>query len=72
MEKNRRKIVYSNGAYQLLKPREGERWHDYGERKSLKAINDIIETGKYDLEISEDILRALKEYKEKKKIWYQK
>jgi len=69
MEKEKRKIIYQDGSYQLLKPRDDkvDGWHTYGKKKSLKAIYDLIRSEKYDLEISKDVLRALREYEKKKK-----
>ena len=51
----RRKIVYQEGSYQILKPKDNGNWHGCGEKKSSKGISDFLfRNGKYklfDLEI---------------------
>lgn len=63
MEDNIRRVVYQDGSYQLLKPKENGGWYGYGERKSLKAISNIEEKGQFSLEISEEIKRGIEQYR---------
>lgn len=60
----RRKIVYQDGSYQLLKPRDDgtNRFHNYGKRKSLKAIVYLIDNGNFDIDISK-VKRDIDEYR---------
>lgn len=68
MEKKRR-IVYRDKCYQVLKPKENRNgWHEHGRRKRLKGIYHLIESGKYELEIPEYIQRDLLEYAEKREM----
>lgn len=54
----RRKIVWQDGFYQVLKPKNEHGWQRYGQRKSIKAISDLLlraEKGGYELTYSEAI-----------------
>lgn len=66
MEKEKRKLVYKEGYYQLLKINENSKWHNYGKRISLKSLYDIIKSEKYNIEISKDVLIDLGEYRKKR------
>lgn len=63
----RRKII-SNGeekfeTYQVLKPRtDKEGFHEYGTKKSLSGIYYLLESGKFDVEISAEIKKKVSEY----------
>jgi len=63
-EMERRKIVYQDGAYQILKPKENGNFFPWGEQKSLKAIADIFREKRFELiippYIKEEIDRYLK------------
>jgi hypothetical protein len=60
MEK--RKIIYQDGSYQLLKPKEDEKFFPYGERKSLKAIADLFRAKRFELIMSPEIEKTINEY----------
>jgi len=66
MEK--RKIVYQDGSYQILKPKENGNFFAWGERKSLKAIVDAYREKRFELILSSDIEYAISRYLEKEKI----
>ena len=57
-----RRVGYQNGTYQLLKPKEGG-WHEYGVRKRIKALDDAIISGEYDLILSKNIREDLEEFR---------
>ncbi len=63
----RRKIVYQDGSYQILKPKDNGNWHGYGERKSMKGINDFLFRNKkdklFDVEISKEIDEKITDYR---------
>lgn len=68
----RRKIVkVGERRYQLLKPRVDKNgWHEYGEEKSIKAINDLLlknSTGKYELHMSDEIMSDIATYRQEQK-----
>lgn len=63
MKMERRRVVYQDGSYQFLKPKDNGNWHEYGERKTLKAIVDAIENERYDLEISSDVEEKVERYR---------
>ncbi len=63
MGNNRRKIIYQDGSYQLLKQKENGNWYGYGKRKSLKAISNLMLSLEFDLEISEQIRREVERYR---------
>ncbi|MCX6747019.1 MAG: hypothetical protein NTU63_02695 [Candidatus Pacearchaeota archaeon] len=61
----RRKIVkIFEGRYQLLKPTDSKLsgWFKYGENKSTKAIVDLFNSGRFDLEMSGDIKNDIEQY----------
>lgn len=66
----RRKVVYQDGVYQVLKPREDgtDRFNRYGRRKSLKAIVYLMNNDTCDLEISGKVREDIKKYLNKKKL----
>ncbi len=66
MEK--RKVTKINSEYQILKLRTDKYpgvicWNNYGKRKSLKAVADLLDSGRFELEISEKIKEEIKEYR---------
>lgn len=66
MEK--RKVKRINGEYQILKLRNDKYpgvicWNNYGKSKSLKAIVDLLDSGRFELEISENIKEEINEYR---------
>ncbi len=63
----RRKIVYQDRSYQVLKPEENGNFFHYGKRKSIKAISDLEESRQFDLIISEDIKKIIEEYRKRRK-----
>lgn len=67
MENNRRKVKYQDGSYHLLKLKENGDWHNYGQRKSLKAISSIEMNGKFNLEISKRIMEEIRRYRNQEK-----
>jgi hypothetical protein len=63
MEK--RKVVYQDGTYQVLKPKNGSNgWHENGERKSLHGLSDFLEKEekKFEFEISDEIKKVVEKY----------
>ncbi len=67
MEK--RKAVYQDGNYQLLKPKNdgnNESWHGYGKIKTLKAINDISNKKRFEFIIDPDVEIDLERYRKNK------
>jgi hypothetical protein len=76
MENNRRKVIYQNDSYQLLKLKENGNWYNYGQRKSLKAISNIEMSDKFNLDISKGIIEEIRRYriqeKERCKIYLNK
>ncbi len=71
-EKERRKIVYQDGIYHLLKPKNGNGWYDVGEKKSLHAINDLVGKDEFKFEMSEEIRERIEEYKEYRREQFRK
>lgn len=67
MKLDKRKVIYQDRTYQLLKPKENGRWHSYGKKKSLKAINDLIWNLEFDLEMSEEIRREIEQYRDRER-----
>ncbi len=65
MEK--RKIIWiAEGEYELLKPRPNKNgWHDYGKRKSMKAISDLLTKGGFELYMDETIVFEVSMYRKK-------
>ena len=64
--KEKRKIVFQGGCYQILKPRnDGENisWYSNGKKTTLKAINDLMNKNVFDFEVSNEIMNDLKRYK---------
>lgn len=79
MEKERRKIVkIFEGKYQVLKPTDTNLngWHKQGKSKSLKAISDLLNSGRFALDMSEEIVYEVNQYKrmqiEKRKEYFSK
>jgi len=66
MEK--RKIVYQDGSYQILKPKNNGNFFPYGERKSLRAIVDAFRKERFELIMSSDIKEAIIRYIKKEEI----
>jgi len=60
MEK--RKVVYQDGSYQLLKPKENGNFFPYGERKSVKGLADAFRKKRFELIMSLEIKRAIEGY----------
>ncbi|MCK9595651.1 hypothetical protein M0R19_00500 [Candidatus Pacearchaeota archaeon] len=78
MEK-RKVINMGGGEYQLLKPKTNDNhpcYHDFGEKKSIKAIVYMIDNKVFDLELSEGIQSEIRNYREnlvkKKQRYFQK
>ena len=68
MRDNLRKVIRSyDGHYQLLKLRDdgSGRWNKYGTKKSLKAISDIEKSGRFVMEIPDDIWEEIRSYRER-------
>lgn len=63
-KKEERKILWISGRkYQLLKPKEnGNGWHEYGKRKSLKAIKDLFRSGRYAMTMEEPTFYEIRTY----------
>ena len=64
----RRKIVkIYQGRYQLLKPTDTKLsgWHKYGKSKSLKAISDLFESGEFALDMSEEVVYEISQYRKR-------
>jgi len=66
MEK--RKIVYQDGSYQILKPKDNGSFFPFGERKTLKAIVDAFRKKRFDLIMPPDIEDAIRGYIEREEI----
>ncbi len=68
MEDNRRRVIKTGGeSYQLLKPREENGgWHNYGKRKSLKAVSDIDESGRFELEMPLETKCEIENYRKQR------
>lgn len=68
MEK--RKIVYRDGNYQVLKPKDSgnfDDWYAYGKRKSLKGLSDLLEKGAFEFDIPEEIKADIESYRIQKR-----
>jgi len=62
-----RRIVHQYGSFQFLKPKDSNGdWHRYGERKSVKAVNDAIESRRYCFSIDCSSLQILNDYRQHK------
>lgn len=55
-------IVWQEGGYQLLKPKNEHRWHSYGKKMSLKAISDLMASEKFSLTYSDVIAATISNY----------
>lgn len=64
----RRKIIkIFEGRYQILKPTDSKLngWFKYGENKSTKAIVDLRKSGRFDLEMSDEIKYDTEQYEKR-------
>jgi len=59
----RRKIVYRNGVYQILKPKNGNGWHEYGERKNIHGLDELLKREEFVFEMPEEIEKEVLQYR---------